>query len=354
MYKKICLCLILLLSSAYLFANSKDALAPKSSVAEALALPLHTITVGTNDLQQSLLFYVEGLGMKAEGPLTIAPDIVTKQRQLWDIPQHISWQQYRLTRADKPSVSAIRLLVFDQTTPAIHSSWDARELGPFSMGFPNTGQQAQDKHMRKLGFGALNQIEIYQVPRTDGSKYTIYETIFNGPDFVHAVGIERGDGMSPLGEVDANGRGGPAYSAMVVKDSDRFIGFLTEVLGMELRSDRHWKSAGSDGALNVPDGTEFRFSIVYSKGATSGHLLIVDYLNIDAIDNGVAPRLPNRGIGMWTFQVKDLQKVLANASKFGSTIVNTATAITLPAYGKANVATILAPNGYMIEVFETE
>ena len=71
---------------------------------------------------------------------------------------------------------------------------------------------------------------------------------------------------------------------------------------MELRSDRTWKSAGTEGALNVPDGTIFRFSIVYAMGATSGHLLFVDYENVASLSNGVAPRLPIAGSGCGPFQ----------------------------------------------------
>jgi hypothetical protein len=220
------------------------------------------------------------------------------------------------------------------------------------MGFPNDHQEAHDQHMRELGFGALNKIEIYKVPRTDGTKYTIFETIHNGPDFSHGVGIQRGDGMSQLGALNPQGLGGPAYSAQVVADSDKVIAFYIDVLGMELRSDRLWKSAGRDGALNVPDGTEFRFAIVYSKGATSGHMLFVEYKNRKAIDPGVAPRLPHRGVAMWSYPVKDMKQVLANARRFGATVVSQPIEVNSAALGRAMVATIEAPNGFVVEVFE--
>jgi len=156
-----------------------------------------------------------------------------------------------------------------------------------------------------------------------------------------------------LGPVDPDtGLGGPAYSAQVVDDSDAMLAFLTEVLGMELRSDRTWKSAGTEGALNVPDGTVFRFSIVYAMGATSGHLLFVDYENVASLSNGVAPRLPNRGIGMWTFPVSDLEEVLRRGKEAGIELASPPVVADMPAFGKATVATLVAPNGFMIELFE--
>ena len=335
-------------------ADSKDALAPTSSVADALALPLHTVTVATTDLQASLLFYQQGFGLSVEGPIVVDKATKATQRRLWQIGDDIDWDTYLLRNAGLQGVAQIRLLLLNKPTPSIHQSWNALELGPFSMGFPNDHQQQHDAHMRELGFGALNDIEIYQVPRTDGSQYTIYETIFNGPDFAHGVGIQRGDGMAQLGAINQNGLGGPAYSAQVVADSDKVIAFYTDVLGMELRSDRLWKSAGRDGALNVPDGTEFRFAIVYSKGARSGHMLFVEYKNRQPIDPGVAPRLPNRGIAMWSYPVRNLDTVISNARRFGARVVAGPDRIDDPALGQTTVATIEAPNGFVVEVFQAK
>ena len=335
--------------------TSNDMLAPQTSVADALTGPLHTVTIATASLAESLLFYRDGLGLSVSGPIPVDARTRAQQRALWGVPNDIGWDLYLLRRPDAPGAASIRLLVLDTPTPAIHSSWSALQRGPFSMGFPNEDQEALDAKMRRLGFGSLNVIEKYTVPRRDGTVYPIHETIFNGPDFVHAVGIYRGDGMAQLGPVDAaTGLGGPAYSAQVVDDSDAMLAFLTEVLGMELRSDRTWKSAGTEGALNVPDGTIFRFSIVYAMGATSGHLLFVDYENVASLSNGVAPRLPNRGIGMWTFPVTDLDEVLRRATDKGIEIEGAPVSVDMPAFGKAKVATVLAPNGFMIELFEAQ
>ena len=334
-------------------ASDNDALAPKSRVEDAVAGPLHTVTIATTSLEDSLRFYRDGLGMSVQGPLPVPEALKAAQRQAWGITESVDWQLYRLDRDEVPMAAAIRLLVLDRDTPHIHASWDALELGPFSMGFPNADQEALDSHVRSLGFGALNDIEKYEVPRTDGSRYPIHETIFNGPDYVHGVGIHRGGQMAQLGYVHPEtGLGGPAYSAQVVADSDAMIAFLVDILGYELRSDRIWESAGSEGALNVPDGTVFRFSILYARGATTGHLLLVDYQNRQPIDPGVEPRLPNRGIGLWSFQVQDLDSVLTSAAERGQAPIAAPMDMDTPLLGRVRVATLLAPNGFPVELFE--
>ena len=84
-----------------------------------------------------------------------------------------------------PTAIKIRLLVLDTPTPHIHSSWDASEVGPFSLGFPNTKHLEIDAKLRKLGFGATSgEASQYEIQNPDGGSYLVQETIFLGPDFV--------------------------------------------------------------------------------------------------------------------------------------------------------------------------
>lgn len=339
-------------------ANPLDSLAPKTQKGAALALPLSTVTLSTQSMDQIRLFYGDGMGMTLTGPIEVSEQDAAAQKQMWGIADDIIYDEYHLTRpgAEIAGRGAMKIRVLDIKTPvpSVHQSWDPRSLGGFTIGFPTLDQDALDAKIRDLGFGALNEIEKYKVPRTDGTLYDIHETIFNGPDFVHAVGINRVD-MSPLGAIDAETKlGGPGYSAQVVANSDHVLAFYTDVLGLELRRDMTWKSAGKDGAMALPNGTEFRFALVFAKGfGPGGHMLFLDFLNIDPITSGVPPRLPNLGIGMWSFPVTDLAQVLENAESFGSEIVAGATAVNSPLFGPVTAATLLAPNGLLIELYET-
>jgi len=145
--------------------------------------------------------------------------------------------------------------------------------------------------------------------------------------------------------------GGPGYSAQVITNSNHELAFYTDVLGLELRADRHWKSS-KNGALGIEAGVPFRFSLVYAKGATFGHLLFLDYEDGKFIDPDVLPRIPNRGLGMWTFETKNIGKIKKNAITFGSEIICETETYKSSIYGKAKVMTLLAPNGFLIEIFQ--
>ncbi len=333
-------------------STSKDTLAATSSTADALTHQLHTVTLSTMSLDSIVSFYVGGMGMTLNGPITTSDEKKAVQRKLWSIPEGINWKMYHLNRPSVPGLINIRVLVLDTETPLIHKSHNSRELGPFSLGFPNLNQKKLDADLRTKGWTSMEELQEGNIPRTDGTTYRYWETIYKAPDFLHAVGIERGDGVPQLAPVDSLTQlGGPGYSAQVITNSDHELAFYTEVLGLELRSDRHWKS--SDGsALGIEAGVPFRFSLVYAKGTTSGHLLFLDYEDGKFIDPNVLPRTPNRGLGMWTFETKDINQIKMNATAFGSEIVCEIEVYESPIYGKGKVITLLAPNGFLIEVFQ--
>ena len=331
-----------------------DSLAPLTDGSDRLAGPLRAATICTADLDAHRLFFCDGLGMMMDGPLEISDETRDACRERWGIGGEVGWEVYHLSRPDVPEVAVIRLLVLDRVTPSIHTSWSPHAVGPFSLGFPTDDLEALDPHLRGLSFGALNPLSRYEVPRPDGSTYGIHESIFGAPDFLHAVGISRRDGMAQLGPTDARGRGGPAYTAYVTDDSDALIAFFTDVLGWELRSDREWESTGETGAMQNPEGTVFRFSIVYAKGASTGHVLVVHFRTLDPRPAGAAPRPPNRGLTMWTFAARDLDAVAERSRASGAEIVSGPAGSADPLWGTARAMTLRTPDGFTVELYETD
>lgn len=331
--------------------SNSDPLAADAT-AKGLCGGLHTATIATTDLEKYKQFYVEAMGMTLEGPLTISPATLDQQRKLWGIPDSISWKTYRLHRPEVPSLIQIRLLLLDQETPQIHKSYSSREVGPFSLGFPNGDQMQLDAELREKGFTTMAPVQVGTIDRPDGSSYRYIETIYQAPDFLHAVGIERKDGVPPLSPIDTlTKKGGPGYSAMVLDDSDTFLNFLQEVLDLELRADRHWETS-EGSALGLKPGVPFRFSLVYAKGVEQNHLLFLDYEDGIFEQIEVAPRIPNRGLGMWTFKTTDIAEIERRAVAAGIEVVQSPMSYQDAILGEAKVMTMIAPNGFLIEVFE--
>lgn len=330
---------------------STDPLQSLTSAKDALVGPLYMVTLCTTNLDAIKHFYVSGMKMTLEAPFDITTEDKAKLKKFWDIPESIDFTLYLLHRPEVPSLIKIRLIVLDTDTPHIHNSHDCRELGPFSLGFPNANQINLDKHLHSLGIESMDKMQEGEIPKEDGSTYRYWETIYKGPDFLHCVGIERGDGVPQLSPVDpANNFGGPGYSAFVSNRSDEELAFYTKVLGMELRADRQWETS-EGSALGIEPGVPFRFSIVYAKGSTQNHLLFLDYKDGKSIDPGVPPRLPNQGLAMWTLHTKDIGEVLARAHANQIKVYRTPRKINDPIYGETIAMTLLTPSGFIVEVY---
>jgi catechol 2,3-dioxygenase-like lactoylglutathione lyase family enzyme len=334
-------------------SQARDPLAPRTSADSAATGPLHTVTICTDDLATSLRLYRDGLGLRVRGPLAVPDQVRQVQNGLWGMSPSERWTLYMLDRPATEHAVRVRLLVFDRPGPAIRQTWDPREPGPFTLGFPTTNLPALDAAIRALGFASLAPMEQSQIPRPDGSKYGLMESVFKGPDKVHAVGVSRLDDMPQLGPVDpATGHGGPAYSAQVVVNSDAVIAFYRDVLGLELRSDRAWKS-GPTSAIGLPAGTAFRLALLYSPGASTGQLLLMDFRDGTAAPSGVAPRPPSRGIGVYSFPVRSLDATAARVrAANGVKIVSGPLSYDSPDLGPHRAMSVLAPNGVVVELFE--
>jgi hypothetical protein len=342
-------CVLLLL--AWNWACAQDLTEPRATAANDSVGPIQELTIATNSVEEHRQFFVSGLGLHVE---KLENDrYQSAQRQLWQLPKHYRWVEHRFQRLDSKSADRleetpnIRVLQFAQSLAPVHQSWNALELGPMAIGFPNLAPIELDQKLRQLGFGAQSAMNQYEVPRPDGTTYPMRETIFNGPDFVKAVLVERGNGL-PLAPIEPFSKlGGPGYVSMVVADSEKMASFLTKVLDYEVRSDRVFTTTG---ALGAPSGTQYRFMIFYAKGSRYGHLLSLEYQNAKAITPPHAPRLPQRGLVMLSMYTKDLAAVRQRAQQFGAPVSKPILINEAPKPYRAMVIT--APNQMVFEIRE--
>lgn len=331
----------------------KDITVPESSRADALCGPLHMVTMATGYLDSIELFYVKGMGMKLVGPISLTKKDKKQQKEMWDLASSFDYSLYLLQRPNVPENIQIRVVLVSKKIQPIHKSYNSREMGPFTLGFPNGNQEGLDSSLRSLGFSSMAPMQAAILSKPDGTKYKYLETIYKAPEFVHAVGIERGNGMPQLAPYDTVSlKGGPGYAAQIVTGiSKSVLNFYTEVLGMEIRKDTEWRT-GEGSALGIEPNIPFRFAIVYSKGATSGHLIFMDFKDNKKLSTNTAPKLPNRGIGMYSFETKSIRQVYNRAKDQGVRIIQTPIDYKDPIIGSCRLMTMIAPNGVMVEVFQ--
>lgn len=326
-------------------ALPNDPMEPIADAAGANAGPLSGALIVTRDLDNLRRIYVDGMGLTLEGPLKLSRAQLAAHRKLWGMPPGLGWQTWRLTRPSLPDAIRVLILVPDADTPVMRRSYDREETGPYALGFAMSDVRAADPRIVALGFKrTLPAVNEYPLQRRDGSEYPVIEASYEIADNTRLVLMQRGGGMRANGSIDpATGFGGPSYSSLIVDDATSMERFFTEVLDLERRTSREW----------TVFSPRFRYVTLHAKGARTGNLGLVEYQPADRKPStGVAPRPPNRGLAGWSFPVRSLDEVLRRAAAQRVTRVAGPIALDDPRFGAVRIATLLAPNGLLVEVFE--
>jgi catechol 2,3-dioxygenase-like lactoylglutathione lyase family enzyme len=311
----------------------------------ALTGPLSGALVVTRDLALLRRAYVDGAGLTLQGPLRRSRAQYESQRRLWRMPAGLDWQVYRLTRPATASAIRVLVIVPDRDTPVIRRSFAREETGPYALGFAMRDIHAVDRHITALGLKrTLPAVNEYPLQLRDGTPYPVTEASYEIGDFNRLVLMSRGGGLNQTGEIDpATGLGGPNYSSLIVENAAAMEQFFTQVLDYERRTSREWR-------VFQP---RFRYITLHARGARTGNLGLVEYEAADRKPStGVAPRPPHRGLAGWSFPVRNLSQILDRARAQGVSPHAPPERVDDPRFGRARMATLLAPNGLLIEVYE--
>ncbi len=317
---------------------------------KALTGYIHTATLCTIDLEKYKHFYGEVMKMNIDA-VDLTDEEKEMQRAFWHIPKAIDYDMYHCYRPTVPSLIQLRIIHLKTATPQIHNSYSSYETGTFSLGFPTSNAKNMDKRMKAFDVKAMAPMQLGDIVRADGQKGQYLETIYQGPDYLHCVGIERVN-FPQLAPCDpADGFGGPGYSAFVAKDSDAEVAFYTDVLEHYILFDSVWEAA-DEGALGVNANTPFRFCGIYAPEANQNHYLLLDFKDGNMIDTGVQSCVPNQGLGMYSFQTSDIDRVMHNALKKGITVKSEIQPVSDYILGTGKACLLETPNGLYVEIFQ--
>ena len=310
---------------------------------------LNTTTHCTIDLEGYRHFYGEIMKMKFDGPIDISAERKKEMKAFWRIDQDIDFDLYHSYRESVPSLINLRILHLKQETPSIHHSYNSYELGSFSLGFPTTDAHGFHQRMKDYNVQQMAPMQVGDIVRADGKPGQYIETIYQGPDYLHCVGIERVNYL-PLAPCDpVDGFGGPGYSALVVGDAEAEIRFYTEVFDHYTQLDAVWQTA-EGSALGTGSGVPYRFTSFYAQSAEQNHIIMLEFQDGNAIDTGVKSRPPNQGLGMYSFYTSNLNEVVKRAEVMNIRMLSEPKYVDDEILGSGEAALFEAPSGIYIEV----
>jgi hypothetical protein len=327
-----------------------DPLEPRTAADPAAAGPLAMLTVVSGDLGASRRYF-EGAFALQPRPFAATGREAAALRAFWGLAADAPVRGLIFTRPGVAGAASVRVLEATAGAALARPGHDTEYPGPLAMGFPVSPMKARDPIAAAMGFPAHAGVVTMTLNRADGSTYPVDETHYRGPDGVLALGIDRAD-MTPVGPIDpALSIGGPAYSSAVVTDADAIGAVFTGVLGYENRREFTFTSAGPQGGLALPAGTQVRFQQWFSPGARTGYVIAMDLLNAGK-PAPAPPGLRTRGLVMWSFAVADLDALEARARTAGVPVAAGPVRLDLPGVGRVRALRLITPDGFPIEVYE--
>ena len=117
------------------------------------------------------------------------------------------------------------------------------------------------------------------------------------------------------------------------------VGSAAEVSGLNATQARLWA---------LPPHTPIRYVTMFARGSNSSNVAFLDFG--DSGRKNPAPLgPPSRGLVMWSFRVRDLDEALARVRARGLEVVCEPLRLQMPS-GTQAVATVRAPNGFLVEL----
>jgi len=308
------------------------------------------VTLVTNDAAVTVQFLTQVMRMQLERERVPSPAEARQCRDLWGLAADVHWREWHLVATVSESEVYVRVLEMPGGQ-LIRPAMESRLAGGLSIGFPVASLERTLERVSRLGVESTAGIVPLTITRPDGTTYVSGEIMFRGPEAIYMLVVGRPADMTPVGPIDpVTGIGGPAYSAMVVPDGIREIEFYREVLGWEARQNIVLTTSGPAGGLGLDPGTQFRFVQLFAPGATSAYVVLLDMMAV-ARRNPVAPRMPNRGLVMWTFGSHKFDEVerRGRAAAADSALCSN---LRVGVAEGARALTIHSPAGLMIEIRE--
>ncbi len=335
-------------------STANDPLAARGDASTAAISGLIAITHVTAEPAACARFYRDLMGMTETTGRAHDAGHRADLAALLGLPAEVRWTEQVYERADVPGAPFVRVLALDPPGAPIRPGMEALRDGSLSVGFALRDMEAGVALGRRLGIETTRGIVSLPFQRRDGSTYLAHETHFRAPDGVYGLGVGRPEDLVPVAPIAPGANaGGPAYSAQVANHGEAVWGFYRDVLGFEVRRDVELPyGEAMDGALiGVRPGSVMRFLQLFAPGTETAYLVFLDFRDA-GLPALVPPRPPQRGVAAWTFRVRDLEATLSRARRAGAPLVCDARRLDHPLCGPARAASLLAPNGFLVELVE--
>lgn len=297
------------------------------------------VFISVSNLEYSLAFYRDWIGMKVVAEQTLEPD---ETQRLWNLPEGTKARAVFLKNELQSTL--LELIQFEphsgRTIRQRAKPWD---YGIFDIAFLVEGIDKIYYDLIGKGFTFISPPIPYQ---PNWVPHAVKEAILIGPDNVPIAHIER---MTSEQYESQGNYIKLADTAQIVDSMSDVVRFYGDILGLDLLSELTLPKGLVDDVLTLPPGTEAKIAFFNKENA-----LLVEFLEFSLKGESLASiaRPPNLGLFMISFEVDNLSSLMETLAKGGIAILSTPIELHTKLHGKMRAVTVEGPSGVMLELFE--
>jgi catechol 2,3-dioxygenase-like lactoylglutathione lyase family enzyme len=328
-----------------------------NSNGNSVSAPVSVVVISVEDLDESLEFYAETLGLDVVETLTWqGPEF----ERYWQVPEGTTARCVFLGHGADP-VGRIQLMEFDSPDrKLIRPAGIRRATGLFNLNLYTQDIKQDFLQLRSQGF------DFWSEPAYNNFGPAVGETMelaFDGPDgvVINLVELLTEDPKTLIGHihsfVSAYGRTPSGFTAVVttahsVLDMEKALAFYYGPLHMKLFVDSVLEGAETNAALNLAEDSRTH-SVLVQGNHEYGKIALAAPLNYE-IPNLVPDAVaPNIGYLAQSFQIADIDEAARACAEVGAEEFSPTIEIDLPGRGKCKTMLVRNPgSGALQELFQ--
>jgi len=320
--------------------------------------PVSVVIIGVENLDASLQFYADTLGLEVVETLTLqGPEF----ERHWNLPAGSSARCAFLGHGANP-VGRVQLMEFDAADrKRVRPPEIQRATGLFNLNVYSRDIVADVEMLKAQGFTFWSDPVHNNFGPAMGETR---EVLFDGPDgiVINMIQLLTEDPNTVIGKlvafIEEYGRTRTGFTAVVttacgVLDMEKALEFHFGPLKMTIFMETMLKGAETNKAIGLPEDAETR--IVFIQGAHEyGKIALSSPLNYE-IPNLVADAVPpNIGYLAQSFEVNDLNLVANECIEIDVEIISGPEEITLPGRSLCRAMVVRNPgSGALQEIFQS-
>lgn len=316
--------------------------------------PLSVAVVGVKDMDASLHFYRDIIGLTAHDKTTWSGPAF---EALWHLPEGASAEAVFCELPGCP-VGRVLLLDFDsQDQKAIRTDDMFRAYGLFNLNFYTDDIRADTKKLQAQGFNFWSEPTFYELSGTQGAPT---EVIFDGPDgiAINLVELTGDDPSTRVGQMRAyvkeHGRTPTGFTPVVTtshvaRDLDKTVEFYETVLQSGVLIDEVMSSKEQNHFLSLPEDAQTGVKFMQGNHMF-GKIAISCPLNYECLDLVPNAHAPNTGYIAQMFEVQDMDYVEEACAKVSAEGYAPRGTYDVPGLGTVEALTVRNPGSGALQM----